>query len=136
MEDTVFAKIVTKEIPAEIIYEDENTLAFLDIMPDSLGHTLVIPKKSCRNIFDVDEETFAAVMRAVRMLAPIIKESVAADGMRIIMNNEKAGGQVVFHLHVHMIPFFNEKPPVFEHKEMADAEKLKALGDSIRAKLV
>lgn len=104
MEPTVFEKIISKEIPAHIIYEDEETLAFLDIAPNNPGHTLVIPKTHSRNLLDISEDSWLAMMRTVYRLAPIIKEAVSADGINIAMNNEAAAGQVVFHAHVHIIP--------------------------------
>lgn len=104
MERTVFEKIIAREIPADIIYEDEDTLAFLDIAPNNPGHTLVVPKTPSRNVFDISEDSWLAMMRTVRKLAPIIKEAVGADGININMNNDAAAGQVVFHTHVHLIP--------------------------------
>ncbi len=104
MEDTIFTKIIRREAPADIVYEDDDTLAFLDIRPNHPGQTLVIPKKPFRNIFDIDDESLAAVMRTVRKLAPAIKNAVHADGVNINSNNEPAAGQVVFHYHVHIIP--------------------------------
>lgn len=104
MTDTVFSKIIAREIPAEIVYEDDTTLAFLDIAPNTPGHTLVIPKKYAKNIFDVDEETLASVMRTVRKLAPIVRDAVGAKGVHINSNHEHEGGQEVFHLHFHIIP--------------------------------
>lgn len=104
MTETVFLKIIAREIPAEIVYEDEHTLAFLDIAPNTPGHTLVIPKKYAKNIFDVDEETLAQVMRTVRKLAPIVRDAVGAKGVHINSNHEHEGGQEVFHLHFHIIP--------------------------------
>lgn len=104
MEETIFSKIITREIPANIVYEDDETLAFLDIAPNNPGHTLVIPKAYSRNLLDISESSWLAVMATVRKLAPIIKEAVGADGINIAMNNEPAAGQVVFHAHVHIIP--------------------------------
>lgn len=104
MEDTIFSKIVRKEIPADIVYEDEHTLAFLDIAPNVLGHTLVIPKKPFRNIFDIDEETLAHVIETARKLAPAVRDAVGAKGVHINSNHEHEGGQEVFHLHFHIIP--------------------------------
>jgi histidine triad (HIT) family protein len=106
MEDTIFGKIIRRELPADIVYEDEDTLAFLDINPVSPGHTLVIPKKPARNIFDIDPDSLAAVMKTVQKVALAIKAATGAEGMGISMNNERAGGQVVFHMHVHVIPRF------------------------------
>jgi histidine triad (HIT) family protein len=103
-DETIFMKIIRKEIPAEIVYEDEHTLAFLDIVPVAPGHTLVIPKKYFRNIFDVDEETLRAVMETVRKITPAVRDSVSAKGVQINSNHEAEAGQIVFHLHFHIIP--------------------------------
>ena len=106
--ETIFSKIIRHEIPAEIVYEDEDVLAFLDISPNNPGHTLVIPKTPTRNLFTIDAESWAKVMEAVRLLAPKIKEAVGADGINIMMNNEHVAGQIVFHAHVHIIPRFRD----------------------------
>ncbi len=113
MEDTIFGKIIRKEIPADIVYEDDATLAFLDIAPNSPGHTLIIPKQASRNIFDIDEASFLAVMKAVRTVALGVKKAMSADGVNILMNNEPEAGQMVFHSHIHIIPRF--KADAFEH---------------------
>ncbi len=105
-EDTVFAKIIRREIPAHVVYEEDETLAFLDINPNNKGHTLVIPKKRIRNIFDADDATLAAVMRTIRKITPAIRDAVHADGVNIHSNHEAAAGQEVFHLHFHIIPRF------------------------------
>jgi len=105
-EDTIFAKIIRREIPAHIVYEDDATLAFLDNNPTNPGHTLVVPKKAVRNIFDADDATLAALMHTIRKIAPVIKEAVGADGVNIHSNHEAAAGQEVFHLHFHIIPRF------------------------------
>ncbi len=135
MEDTIFGKILRREIPAEIIYENEKTLAFLDITPNNPGHTLVIPKKPFRNIFDVDSETFADVMETVRILAKPIRKAVGADGMNIYSNHEKEAGQAVFHLHVHLIPrFSNDGYKLWEGTPYPKGEA-KKVADSIRKSL-
>ena len=104
MEDTIFMKIIRREVPAEIVYEDDETLAFLDVKPVVPGHTLVIPKKPVKNIFDADDATIAAVMRTVRKIAPAVRDAVGAHGVHINSNHEAAAGQIVFHLHFHIIP--------------------------------
>jgi len=106
--ETIFSKIIRKEIPAEIVYEDDDVLAFLDIAPNNPGHTLVIPKKPTRNLLTIDRESWAKVMEVVRMLAPMIQEAVGAEGINIMMNNEPVAGQIVFHAHVHIIPRFKD----------------------------
>jgi len=107
MEDCIFCKIIRKELPTDIIYEDEYTLAFLDINPVNPGHTLVIPKNHIKNIFDVNSEDFSNVMETTRKISKAIKEGVNADGLNIGLSNERAANQAVFHLHVHIMPRFN-----------------------------
>ena len=102
--DCVFCKIISGEIPSYKIYEDEDTFAFLDIHPINRGHTLVIPKSHHRNMLETPPEVFERVLRTVHLLAPKIKQSVGAEGVNIGINNEKAAGQIVYHLHVHIIP--------------------------------
>ncbi|MCX6787933.1 MAG: HIT family protein [Candidatus Kaiserbacteria bacterium] len=104
MEDTIFMKIIRREIPADIVYEDAETIAFLDVKPAAPGHTLVVPKKPVQNIFDVDDGTLVAVMRTVRKIAPAVRNSVGAHGVHINSNHGAAAGQIVFHLHFHIIP--------------------------------
>ncbi len=104
MEDTVFAKIIRREIPAHVIFEDEATIAFLDIKPNNKGHTLVVPKKWSRNIFDMDDSDLCTLMKNVKRIAHAVKEALGADGVNIAMNNEPAAGQIVFHSHIHVIP--------------------------------
>lgn len=103
-ENGIFMKIVRKEAPAHIVYEDEDTLAFLSTGANAPGHTLVIPKQPYRNVFDVDEAAWQAVMRTARKIAPMIRDAVGAKGVHINSNHEPEAGQEVFHLHVHIIP--------------------------------
>lgn len=107
MGDTLFTKIIRRELPADIVYEDADTIAFLDITPNAPGHTLVVPKKPVRNIFDVDDATLAAVMRTVRKIAPAVRDAVGAKGVHINSNHEAAAGQIIFHFHIHIIPRHN-----------------------------
>jgi histidine triad (HIT) family protein len=102
--NNVFAKILRGEMPAYKIYEDDRALAFLDIMPRAPGHALVIPKRPARNILDIVPEDFAHVMMVAQKLARASVKALSADGVTIHQFNEPAGGQVVFHLHVHVIP--------------------------------
>jgi histidine triad (HIT) family protein len=99
-----FAKILRGEFPSYKVYEDEHALAFLDIMPRVPGHTLVIPKAAARNILDIKVEDYAHVARATHKIAAAAKKAFNADGITIQQFNEPAGGQVVFHLHVHVMP--------------------------------
>ncbi len=137
MEDSIFSKIVRKEIPADIVYEDEHTLAFLDIAPNVLGHTLVIPKEPFRNIFDIDEETLARVMETVRKVAPAVRDSVGAKGVHINSNHEHEGGQEVFHLHFHIIPrHAREEFEFCWPKIELNRSKADAIAEAIRKNIV
>jgi histidine triad (HIT) family protein len=102
--NNIFAKILRGELPCQKVYEDDHTLAFLDIMPRSPGHTLVIPKAPARNILDIDPESFAHVIRTAKKIAIAGKKAFNADGITLQQFSEQAGGQVVFHLHVHIMP--------------------------------
>jgi len=102
--NNAFAKILRGEFPCHKVYEDEHVLAFLDIMPRSPGHTLVIPKAPARNILDIETEDYLHVARATHKIAAAAKKAFNADGVTIQQFNEPAGGQVVFHLHVHVMP--------------------------------
>jgi histidine triad (HIT) family protein len=102
--DNIFAKILRGELPAFKVYEDDKTFSFLDIMPRCPGHTLVIPKAPARNIFDIAPEDFAAVARTTQKVSLAVKKAFTADGVTLQQANERAGGQVVFHLHMHIMP--------------------------------
>ena len=115
----VFAKILRGELPAHKVYEDDRAFAFLDIVPRAPGHTLVIPKAPARNILDIQPDDLAHVMRVAQKVAHAAMTVFAADGITVQQCNEPAGGQDVFHLHVHVIPRrkgVQLKPPA-SHKE-------------------
>ena len=100
----IFCAIVEGQAPAEVVFEDEETLAFMDINPANPGHTLVISKRHIQDIYGMDEETAAAVMRTAVRVARAIKRALQPDGMNLIQSNERAGGQDIFHFHIHVIP--------------------------------
>ncbi|MGZ5836526.1 MAG: HIT family protein [Xanthobacteraceae bacterium] len=102
--NNIFAKILRGELPCHKVYEDANTLAFLDIMPRAPGHTLVIPKAPARNLLDAAPDDLACVMQAAQKIARAAVKVFSADGVTLQQFNEPAGGQVVFHLHMHIIP--------------------------------
>ncbi len=102
--NNIFAKILRGEIPCHKVYEDDKALAFLDIMPRAPGHTLVIPKAPARNILDVAPDDLAHVMKLAQKIAQVSVRVFGADGVTLQQFSESAGGQVVFHLHVHVIP--------------------------------
>ena len=135
MEKDVFQKIIDREIPAHIVYEDEETLAFLSTGPNAPGHTLVIPKKYSVNVFDIDLASWEAVMRTVRHIAPAVRDAVGAKAVHINSNHGAEAGQVVFHLHMHIIPRHDRSEFEFwPTKEYADGEAEK-VASAIRAKL-
>ena len=129
MIDDVFAKILAREIPAAIVYEDEDTFAILDIAPVAPGHTLVISKKPVLNVFDADEATWLAVMRTVRLLSPAIRDAVGAHGVHINSNHGEEAGQIVPHLHIHIIPRHDRQSFAFwPHTKYAPGEAEAILG--------
>lgn len=131
----VFAKILRGEIPSERLYEDAHTLAIMDIMPRGEGHCLVIPKAAARNIFDVEPDSLAKVMETTQKMARAVMKAFSADGVTIQQFNESAGGQVVFHLHVHVIPRFEGVALKPHTGTMEDMAVLTANADKIRAAL-
>ena len=106
MSDCIFCKIIAGEIPSAKIYEDETSFAFLSAGANNHGHTLVVPKKHSRNIFDMDEATVISLALAVQKISKGVFDGTKAEGLNIIMNNEPSAGQAVFHAHVHIIPRF------------------------------
>jgi histidine triad (HIT) family protein len=102
--DCIFCKIVAGKLPASRVYEDDATLAFLDINPVNPGHTLVIPKRHSKNIFEVSKEDWVAVAETVRIIAAAVESGLGADGINLEMNNRELAGQLVDHTHVHVIP--------------------------------
>lgn len=106
--DSIFTKIIKREIPAEIIYEDQNHIAFLDINPFEKGHTLVVPKKEHKTIFEMPEEEFLQLQKVIYKLASHIKKTLNSD-LNILQNNGKIAGQEVDHVHFHLVPRRTEK---------------------------
>lgn len=103
----IFCKIVNKEIPAYIVYEDDFSLAFLDINPVNIGHTLLLPKEHYENIFDIPEELLVRISVNSKKLATAIKKNLNVDGINITSNNGVAAGQLVSHAHIHIIPRYD-----------------------------
>lgn len=130
-----FAKILSGELPAHKVYEDAKVLAFMDIMPRADGHLLVIPKAKARNIFDVSAEDLGYLIGVVQTLAKAMKKGMNCDGLTIQQFNEEAGGQVVFHLHFHIVPRMAGVPLRPQTGEMEKPEVLSANAEKIRAAL-
>lgn len=108
MDNCIFCKIVKGEIPARKVYEDENTLAFLDITPNTKGHSLVIPKTHVTDIYEIEPEKFAAVAKAAKKVAGLLKEKLGADACNLVQSNGEIAEQDVFHLHMHVIPRYSK----------------------------
>lgn len=121
MDDCIFCKIVKGEIPSEKVYEDDETFAFLDIRPNNPGHTLVIPKDHFENIYTTPDETFVRMALTAKKVSLAIKHATECEGINMNMNNEEAGGQLVFHAHLHVIPRF--KTDDFPHFPQKDYDK-------------
>ncbi len=132
--DNIFAKILKGEIPSSRVYEDDDTLAFMDIMPRADGHLLVIPKTPCRNLLDASPAQLEAVIRSVQKLAVAAKSAFEADGVTIQQFNETAGGQEVFHLHFHILPR-HEGVNLRAAGQLGDMEAIAQHAEKIRAAL-
>ena len=120
--NNIFAKILRGEIPSHKLYEDEHTLAFMDVMPQSRGHTLVIPKTGSRNLFDAEPQVLADLIQKTQRVAKAVMTAMDADGLRVAQFNEAPAGQTVFHLHFHIIPMYEGVPLRPHTGEMADQE--------------
>ncbi|PJC55940.1 HIT family protein [Candidatus Kaiserbacteria bacterium CG_4_9_14_0_2_um_filter_41_32] len=129
-EPSIFTRIIKREIPADIIYEDDSVIAFFTIEPINYGHTLVVPKKPFVNIFDGDDETLSQMMSVAKKVSQALMDEKFAEGVNIVMNNGVASGQEIFHAHIHVIPrhkgdgFFKKPSHIVSTKikmsEMAD----------------
>ena len=108
----IFCKIINKEIPSSIIYEDANVLAILDLAQTTLGHTLVMPKKHYANILEIPDDELAHLMSVVKMLAKRISDKLGAKGFNLLVNTNEVAGQTVMHLHVHIIPRYDENDTI------------------------
>jgi histidine triad (HIT) family protein len=133
--NNVFAKILRGEIPCHKVYEDAHTLAFMDVMPQADGHTLVIPKSPSRNLLDADPAALGALMASVQKVANAVRKAFGAEGILIQQFNEGAAGQTVFHLHFHILPR-NAGVALRPHSgKMADNQLLSRHAEMIRAAL-
>ncbi|GEO84938.1 MULTISPECIES: HIT family protein [Alphaproteobacteria] len=133
--NNIFAKILKGEIPSVKLYEDDDTLAFMDVMPQATGHLLVIPKTGSRNLLDADPAVLVKLIPVVQKLANAAKQAFEADGVFVAQFNEAAAGQTVYHLHFHVIPR-HEGVPLKPHSgKMEDIEVLKANAEKIKAAL-
>jgi len=133
--DNIFAKILRGEIPSHRVYEDDAVVAFMDVMPQGSGHTLVVPKAPSRNLLDAAPSTFGPLFTVVQKVALAVKKALDADGVTILQFNEPASGQTVYHLHVHVIPRFDGIPLKPHTGAMEKPEVLAENAEKIRAAL-
>jgi histidine triad (HIT) family protein len=133
--NNIFAKILRGEVPAHKVHEDEHSLAFMDIMPRGPGHTLVIPKVSARNILDAPPDALSRTILTVQRVARAAKLAFKADGITLSQFSESAGGQVVFHLHFHILPRFLGVALLAPHTNIEPGETLAAKAAKLREAL-
>jgi histidine triad (HIT) family protein len=131
----IFARILRGEIPSHRVYEDEHTVAFMDVMPQAPGHTLVVPKQPSRNLLDADQATLARLLPIVQKLARAVLVAFQSDGIQVVQYNETAAGQTVFHLHVHIIPRVADVALKKHSGQMEEQAVLAAHAEKIRAAL-
>ncbi|GAA0538086.1 histidine triad (HIT) family protein [Rhizomicrobium palustre] len=131
----IFAKILRGDIPCVKVYEDDHTLAFMDVMPQAEGHTLVVPKEDAENIFELSPDSAAHVMRTAQKVAKAVKTATGASGVMLMQLNGKAAGQSVFHIHMHVIPRQHGLELGFHERDMVSADVLEPIAARIRAAL-
>lgn len=129
----IFAKIIRGEAPCFKVYEDDRTLAFMDIMPQAEGHTLIIPKEPAENLFDLSPEGASALVKTTQKISLAVKHVTKAPGILVAQLNGAAAGQTVFHIHFHVIPRFGGIDLRLHARDKADFTKLKALAEKISA---
>lgn len=134
-DNNIFAKILRGEIPSHKVYEDADTLVFMDAMPQAPGHTLVVPKAPSRNLLDADPTELAKAIPVLQKVARAVKLAFDADGVTVVQFNEPASGQTVFHLHFHVIPRHEGVPLMPHSRAMEKPEVLAANAEKIRKAL-
>lgn len=133
--DNIFAKILRGDLPCHKVHEDESVLAFMDVMPQANGHTLVIPKQQATNLFTMPPESWADYMRQVQRIAAAVKKGMDSEGLLMQQFNGPAAGQTVFHLHFHLIPRWSGESLRGHTGKMEDPDILAANAKRIRAAL-
>jgi len=131
----IFAKILRGEQPAFTVYEDDHNLAFLDLMPQSDGHTLVLPKSPATDLFDLEPDAARELIVAVQLIARAVKTAFEPDGIRLQQFNGTAAGQSVFHIHMHIVPCYEDAPLRGHGRDFAPTETLEKHAALIRAAL-
>jgi histidine triad (HIT) family protein len=134
--NNIFAKILRGEIPSFKVYEDAHSFAFMDVMPQSSGHTLVIPKSEAENFFDVNPKVLGSLIVATQIVANAVQRALNPDGVRIMQFNGPAAGQTVFHIHFHIVPCYEGTPLKPHTRDFADKTLLAAQAEKIKAALL
>jgi len=134
-DSNIFAKILRGEAPAFSVYEDEHCLAFLDAMPQSDGHTLVLPKATTIDLFDIEPDDMRTLIVAVQHVARGVRKAFEPDGIRLMQFNGSAAGQTVFHFHMHIMPCYEGIAARGHGRDFADADTLERHAAMIRAAL-
>ena len=133
--ENIFAKIIAGEMPCVKVHEDDHVFCFMDLFPQSPGHTLVVPKEPVRNALDMSEDGLKEAIVRVQRIANAVKTALDPDGIVLTQFNGAPAGQTVFHVHFHIIPRY-EGRPLGEHAgRQADVEELKVLAGKIKAAL-
>jgi histidine triad (HIT) family protein len=134
--DCIFCKIIEREAPAEIIFEDEKVIAFLDIMPIHFGHILVVPKTHCRDFLDIPGDDLQSLINVTRVVTKALIQSLKPDGYNIFANNGKAAGQSIFHFHLHITPRYLKDEIHFKlNLKKYEASEMKNFADIIRKEI-
>jgi len=131
----IFAGILRGEIPAVRVYEDDQTLAMLDIMPQSVGHTLILPKSPAEDLFDLDSDSAASVICTTQLVARAIRTAFEPEGMLLQQFNGVAAGQTVFHFHMHIVPRYEDQPLRGHSRNIVDSAVLERHAEKIRQSL-
>lgn len=127
----IFCKIINKEIPGSVIYEDDDVIAFLDLTQITIGHTLVLPKKHYDNILTIDDEDYIKLMLVVKKLSTLIKKVFNVTGVNVLTNCGEIAGQTINHLHFHIVPRYSENELVFTHADNTGKYDLNEIKDKI-----
>jgi histidine triad (HIT) family protein len=131
--NNIFARILRGEIPCVKVFEDDKTLAFMDVMPESEGHVLVVPKEDAQDILDLSAEGLAAMMATVQRVARAVDKALAPDGIQLRQYNGAPAGQTIFHVHFHILPIREGVGMAAHGKVMVDAAKLEPIAAKIRS---
>ncbi len=137
MDECIFCAIAAHRVPASIIYEDEASLAFLDLHPLTRGHALVIPRVHCANIFELTDGAGDAAMRTAIKIASALRAELAPDGLNLLQSNGRAAGQTVFHFHLHLVPRWQKDALFLPHHPLREADRtdLDQLASALRQRL-